>query len=101
MEVCGWRVLGFCGGGVYGIAYRVERVGRESAGPCAMKLARNPDDPRFEHEGELLSRIHHPWVPRLHDRGEWRLPGGVSFPFLVMDYVEGVELYKWASLQPR
>jgi eukaryotic-like serine/threonine-protein kinase len=101
MEVCGWRVLGFCGGGVYGVAYRVERVGRESAGPCAMKLARNPEDPRFEHEGELLSRIHHPQVPRLHARGEWRLPGGVSFPFLVMDYVEGVELYKWASLQPR
>jgi len=94
-------VLRGTGLGVYGLVYRVERVGQESAGTFAMKVARYPRDPRFEREGELLARVRHPHVPRLHDRGEWTSPDGESFPYLVMDWINGVTLYEWASQQPR
>lgn len=101
MEVGPWRVLRGCGLGVYGLVFLVERVGRERAGTFAMKVARYPKDPRFRREGELLARTRHPHVPRLHDRGEWSSPDGESFPFLVMDWVEGVTLYEWATRSPR
>ena len=101
MEVGPWRVLRGSGLGVYGFVYRVERVGQEAAGIFAMKVARYPRDPRFEREGELLARVRHPHVPRLHDRGEWTSPGGESFPYLVMDWIDGVTLYEWAARKPR
>jgi eukaryotic-like serine/threonine-protein kinase len=101
MEVGPWRVLRGSGVGVYGFVYRVERIGQERAGTFAMKVARYPGDPRFEREGELLTRVRHPHVPRLHDRGEWTSPDGASFPYLVMDWIQGVTLYEWAARQPR
>lgn len=101
MQVGPWRVLRGSGLGVYGFVYRVERVGQERAGTFALKMARYPKDPRFEREGELLSRVRHPHVPRLHDRGEWTSPEGESFPYLVMDWIEGVTLYAWAAQPSR
>lgn len=99
-EIGPWRVVRGGGEGVYGVVYRVERVGDSDRRPFAMKLARYPRDPRFEREAGLLSRIHHPLVPRLHDRGEWTTPDGEVFPYLVMDWVEGVPLYAWAARHP-
>ncbi|HYI00095.1 serine/threonine-protein kinase [Hyalangium sp.] len=87
--------------GSYGIVFRAERAANPEAGPFALKLALQPGDPRFALEAELLSRIHHPNVPRPHDSGQWSGPGGALFPFLVMDWVEGLPLYSWARLQPR
>jgi hypothetical protein len=91
-----WRVTGFRGRGAYGTLYRVERVGREAAGPFALKLAIYPRDPRFEHEAQLLSLIHSPHVPQLLDDGVWEHPSG-SYPYLVMQLVDGVPLYEWAA----
>ncbi|WP_245767802.1 serine/threonine-protein kinase [Stigmatella erecta] len=88
------------GQGSYGAVYKVEPV----AGPLgamALKLALHHRDPRFEREAEMLSRIRHPSVPRLHERGGWEMPGGGVFPYLVMEWVEGVSLYEWAAQQPR
>ncbi|MDC0712494.1 serine/threonine-protein kinase [Stigmatella sp. ncwal1] len=96
-----WRVLGLCGLGSYGAVYRAEQVGNEGAGPFALKLALHPLDPRFEREGELLSRLTHRHVPKLHGRGWWSPPRGGPFPYVVMDWVEGVSLYAWAAQQPR
>jgi serine/threonine protein kinase len=92
-------VLGLHSRGSFGAVYRVERDGL--SGPCALKLALQPGDPRFALEIELLSRTHQPNVVRLHDSGQWSGPGGALFPFLVMDWVEGLPLYSWARLQPR
>ncbi len=92
-----WQVLGLRGQGGCGIVYRVERIECPEAGPFALKLAQNPMDPRFAREVELLSRNRHPHVPRLHDHGSWWHPDGVSFPYLVMDWIEGVPLYAWAA----
>jgi serine/threonine protein kinase len=92
-----WRVHGFRGRGVYGTVYCAVSQEREHAGPVALKLAIYPEDPRFEREVELLSRIRHPSVPRLLGSGVWRAPGGHAHPFLVMEWIDGVPLYTWAS----
>jgi eukaryotic-like serine/threonine-protein kinase len=91
-----WRVVGFRGRGAYGAVYRAERVGREAAGPVALKLALHPKDPRFAREVALLSRLKHPNVPSLHAHGVWTL-GDRSYPFLVMQWVEGTPLYDWSA----
>jgi hypothetical protein len=92
-----WRLEGCHGHGAYGIVYRAFRVGQESAGPVALKMALYPWDPRFMREVALLSLIHHPSVPRLCGHGFWRHPSGTVFPFVVMQWVEGTPLYEWAS----
>jgi serine/threonine protein kinase len=97
-EVSGWRLLGRCGRGSYGTVYRACRAKSSDERRFALKLASSPRDPRFEREVELLSRVRHPHVPRLRDRGWWTHPNGMLFPFLVMDWVEGMPLYAWASL---
>lgn len=96
VQVGSWQVTGWRGRGSYGTVYRVERVGEGSAGPFALKLALHPGDERFEREAELLSRISHPHVPRLFDEGQWQHRDG-AFPYLVMQWIEGVPLYTWAA----
>jgi serine/threonine protein kinase len=96
-EVGAWRVYGIQGCGAYGTVYRAVRKDGAPAGLAALKLAVHPGDPRFEREVALLSRVHHPSVPRLLDSGLWRDPAGRSHPFVVMEWVEGVPLYEWAS----
>ncbi len=100
-EVGNWRVLSLRGRGSYGAVYRVEKVGEEEAGPFALKLATHPQDPRFEREVELLSRLRHPHVPELRGRGWWTGEGGAQFPYLVMQWVEGMSLYEWGAQCPR
>jgi len=96
-RVGSWRVDSIRGRGAYGTVYRAVPSEREHAGPVALKLAIYPEDPRFEREVELLSRIRHPSVPRLLDSGVWLSPLGSSHPFVVMEWVEGVPLYAWAA----
>jgi serine/threonine-protein kinase len=95
-----WRILERRGLGSYGAIYRALHSETPS-GPVALKLALHPGDPRFDREGELLSRIRHPCVPRLLDQGLWLHPAGLSFPYLAMELVDGVSLYQWAlELRP-
>jgi hypothetical protein len=96
-----WRLLAWVSQGSYGVVFRAERTANPEAGPFALKFALQPGDPRFALEVELLSRIHHPNVPRLHDSGEWSGPGGALFPFLVMGWVEGLPLYSWGGAVDR
>jgi len=91
-----WRVKAYEGGGAYGLVFRAVRVGEEQAGEVALKVACDPGEPRFQREVGLLSRVHHPSVPRLLDHGEWQAPGGETHPYLVMEWIEGLELYAWA-----
>ncbi|MFP2905466.1 serine/threonine protein kinase, partial [Pyxidicoccus sp. 3LFB2] len=44
-------------------------------------------------------RIRHPAVPRLIDAGHWQPREGVSYAWLVMEWVEGPPLYAWAQAQ--
>jgi serine/threonine protein kinase len=99
IQVGSWRVVNLHGSGSYGVVYRVERAGQEDAGPFALKVAKHPLDPRFEREWALLSRIRHVNVPRFEVQGWVTLPGGVPYPYVVMEWVEGVPLYEWAAQQ--
>ncbi|MBN1208917.1 MAG: serine/threonine protein kinase [Myxococcaceae bacterium] len=91
-----WRVVGFGGLGAYGTLYRVVPEGHPHADPFALKLAVHPGDKRFEHEAWLLSHIHSPYVPQLHDQGSWEHTSG-TYPYLVMDWIDGEPLYQWAA----
>ncbi|ADO67858.1 serine/threonine-protein kinase [Stigmatella aurantiaca] len=93
-QIGSWCVRELRGLGTYGAVYRAERVGAQGSDSFALKLARHPLDPRFEREAELLSRLSHPNVPRLQDRGLWAHPSG-PIPFIVMDWVDGSSLYSW------
>ena len=97
-QVGHWRVLEWAGRGVHGAVYRAVRVGQEHSLPVALKLALHPRDPRFAREVELLSRSHHPHLPRLIEHGEWQHPDGTVHPFIIMEWVDGVPLYEWARL---
>ncbi|KFE72288.1 hypothetical protein DB31_0550 [Hyalangium minutum] len=91
-----WLVESCHGHGAFGVVYRAVRIGHESDGPVALKMALFPWDPRFMREVALLSLVHHPSVPRLLGHGFWRRPQGTFFPFIVMQWVEGTPLYEWA-----
>ncbi|MCY1015896.1 serine/threonine protein kinase [Pyxidicoccus sp. MSG2] len=93
-----WRLLEQCGLGTYGVVYRAESL-EETPGVVAFKLALHPGNARFVREAELLSRVHHPAVPRLFDHGQWQQRDGASHAWLVMEWVEGVPLYDWAVAQ--
>jgi serine/threonine protein kinase len=85
------------GQGAYGAVYRAVRVGQEHLGPVALKLSVLPGDARFAREAQLLSRLSHPGIPRLVDSGALLHPSGAQYPFLVMEWVEGMPLYAWAE----
>ncbi|MFP2928269.1 serine/threonine protein kinase [Pyxidicoccus sp. 3LG] len=95
-----WRVVAPQGRGTYGAVYRAVSAESEAAEPVALKLALYPRDERFPREAELLRRIHHPCVPRLLDSGDWLAPSGTPYPYLVMQFIEGVPLYDWAREHP-
>jgi serine/threonine protein kinase len=87
--------------GNYGMVFLAQRAGHPESPPVALKMARNPRDPRFEREGLLLQRTPHPSIPRYEDSGVWTSPGGHRYPYLVMEWVEGFTLYDWFRQQPR
>ncbi|HEX8697247.1 MAG TPA: protein kinase [Myxococcaceae bacterium] len=92
-----WRVVAWHAQGAYGAVYRAVRIGQEQAGPVALKISLRPWDRRFVREAELLSRLSHPCLPRLLDRGVLRHPSGAELPFFVMPWVDGTSLYDWAQ----
>jgi len=92
-----WRILERVGGGTFGIVYRVCLAEEPGAGEFALKLAREAGDLRFEREAELLARIRHRHVPGLRDRGTWHGGPRGGYPYLVMQWVEGLPLYDWAQ----
>jgi serine/threonine-protein kinase len=94
-----WRLLEQRGRGTYGVVYRAVPADEQAADAVALKLAVSPGDARFAREAELLSRIRHPAVPRLLDHGHWQRREGVSYAWLVMDWIEGLSLYDWAQAQ--
>ncbi len=92
-----WRIVDLRGRGAYGAVYLAESVATGEV--VALKLALHPWDERFGREVAMLSRIHHPCVPRLIDHGQWRSPAGLAHPYLVMECVDGIPLYAWAQAE--
>jgi len=95
-QIGSWRVQGPMGRGSHGVVFQVVNADRPEAGSYALKLALEPGDPRFEREAHVLSRVSHTSVPRLEGQGTWRSPLGELHPYIVMQRVEGLNLYAWA-----
>ncbi|MCY1020311.1 serine/threonine protein kinase [Pyxidicoccus sp. MSG2] len=94
-----WRVVEPRGRGGYGAVYRAESE-EDAQLIVALKLALHPWDERFAREAELLTRVQHPAVPRLWDHGQWQNPEGTRcYPYVAMDFVEGLPLYDWARVR--
>lgn len=51
---------------------------------------------RFQNEATLLARLRHPNIVPVHDFGH-----GGELAWLVMDFIDGVPLQKWAQEKPR
>ncbi|HEX8700735.1 MAG TPA: protein kinase [Myxococcaceae bacterium] len=96
-RVKAWRVKAWQGQGAYGAVYRAERVGWRRSEPGALKVSLLLWDARMKREVELLSRLNHPSIPRLLDRGGPWLPSRNEYPFFVMEWVQGTPLYVWAE----
>ncbi len=92
-----WRIVDLRGWGAYGSVYLAQGVAPQATGDVALKLALKPGDERFAREVELLSRVRHPCIPRLIDQGQWQSPFGLSHPYFVMEWIEGIPLYEWAG----
>jgi serine/threonine protein kinase len=90
-------VKGWQGQGGYGAVYRAERVGFRRSEPGALKVSLLRWNWRMEREVELLSRLKHPSIPRVLDRGRPPRPSGAEYPFFVMEWVQGTPLYAWAE----
>jgi serine/threonine protein kinase len=96
-RVGAWRAKAFQGLGGYGAVYRAERVGFRRSQPGALKVSLGLWNWRMEREVELLSRLNHPSIPRLLDRGGPHPPTGDAYPFFVMEWMHGTPLYAWAE----
>ncbi|KFE69898.1 serine/threonine protein kinase [Hyalangium minutum] len=96
-----WLLLQRVDSGSYGVVFRARRADDPSAPPVALKVAKQADDPRFEREAHILQLIQHPSVPRFYELGSWTSPDGHSYPFIVMEWVDGTTLYEWFRQKPR
>ncbi|HYI02187.1 serine/threonine protein kinase [Hyalangium sp.] len=96
-----WLILKRLDSGTFGVVFRAQRAGHPEAPSVALKMARNPQDPRFPREAELLRRCLHPSTPGYEDMGVWTSPKGHRYPYVVMEWVEGLTLYDWFREQPR
>jgi serine/threonine protein kinase len=91
-----WFLIERYDAGAFGIIFRAQRVGHPEAGVFAVKVARAVEDPRFYREVALIQSLHHPSAPRFEESGEYISPSGARYPFFVMEWVEGLPLYRWA-----
>lgn len=88
MRVGPWRVVSRMGRGPHGVIYRAVKDGGEREERVALEIAVTEWDERYERKLELLSRIHHPGLPRLRGHGLWKSPAGKTYPYIAMEWVE-------------
>ena len=96
-----YKILDRAGEGGFGFLYRVERDGKI----YALKLSRERladlteedrahNEERTDREILALKSLRHPNIVRVHSFERWpELEDG--FPYLVMDFVAGDQLYQW------
>jgi hypothetical protein len=93
-----YRITGLIGRGGMGAVYRGERDLGDFSHVVAIKVVRSgllseSLIERFGRERAILARLHHPGIAQLHDGGETE--GGS--PYIVMEFVEGRPLTRWAE----
>ncbi|MDY7232016.1 serine/threonine protein kinase [Hyalangium rubrum] len=96
-----WQIVGKLGSGSFGAVYKVECEGEAFALKFSLRRQEsgeddlNQTDARLRKELACLLRIQHPNVVRLHAFGCWPHPTK-GYRYLLMDYVAGKPLARWA-----
>ncbi|MEO0652739.1 MAG: serine/threonine-protein kinase, partial [Planctomycetota bacterium] len=98
-----FRVLRRLGRGGMGDVFEVEQ--RSPRRRVALKLLRHGHQPgeqrrRFRRESELLARLDHPSIAKIHEVGETATGDG-AMPFFVMELVDGADLRRWSEGRAR
>ena len=93
-----YRLIREIGRGGMGSVYLASRADEEYESNVAIKLVRPGFDTdfvlrRFRRERQILARLHHPNIGRLFDGGSTEK----QIPYLVMEYVQGSRITKYAA----
>lgn len=101
-QVGAWRIVGKLGSGSFGAVYKVECEGEMFALKFALRRQesgaedRNMTDARLRKEMACLIRVQHPNVVRMHAFGCWPHPIR-DYRYLLLDYVDGKNVTRWAQ----
>ena len=87
--VSGWNVIEQIGEGGFGEVYSARRVSDGQL--AALKIARDPDDPRFVRERQALEAVGPPATPRFIAAGHL----GSGHPWIAMEHLAGCSLGEW------
>lgn len=97
-----YEVVWLLGTGGYGAVYKVRLDGTVYAlklsNQDASELAdehRHGYEQRAQREYDVLAQLTHPNIVRVHHFGWWPRPG--AFPYLVMDFIEGLAFQRWVT----
>src|SRR4051794_29474792 len=97
-----YEVVWLLGTGGYGAVYKVQLDGALFALKLSNQNAselpeghRRHFEQRAQREYDVLAGLAHPNIVRVHRFDWWPRPG--AFPYLVMDFIEGVAFQKWIS----
>lgn len=94
-----YRLLRVLGEGAAGQVFLAEQ--QQPLRQVAIKVLRSASSlsrARFEREVDLLARLEHTNIARLYDSGTETGPTG-QLPYLVMEYVQGHDLIRYADAQ--
>lgn len=95
-----YRLLREIGAGGMGMVFLAERADGEFEQQVAVKILRrsffdSSAKQRFQQERQILARLHHPFIANLIDGGTTE----ENTPYLVMEYVEGASITRYANEQ--
>ena len=100
-----FQVLGQLGAGGMGVVYvaQQERPRRTVALKVMRRVMADPNSAaaqrvlrRFEHEAELLGRLHHPGIAQIFEAGTYEA-GGLTHPYIAMELVKGEPMLAYAA----
>lgn len=104
-KIGNFHVRGQLGSGGMGVVYvaQQERPKRTVALKVMRRVMADPNSAaaqrvlrRFEHEAELLGRLHHPGIAQIFEAGTYEA-GGLTHPYIAMELVKGEPLLAYAA----
>jgi WD40 repeat protein len=104
-KIGNFHVRGQLGAGGMGVVYvaQQERPKRTVALKFMRRVMADPNSAaaqrvlrRFEHEAELLGRLHHPGIAQIFEAGTYEA-GGLTHPYIAMELVKGEPLLAYAA----
>mgnify|MGYP001409848262 CR=1 FL=1 len=104
-KIGNFHILGVLGSGGMGVVYvaQQERPKRTVALKVMRRVLGDPNSAsaqrilrRFEHEAELLGRLHHPGIAQIYEAGTYTADG-LTHPYIAMELVKGEPLLAYAA----